>query len=44
MPETTETVVCALGLVVGLAGVVVGIVLIVKALRSSPDPRARGPL
>uniref|UniRef100_A0A5F9CEF3 Ig-like domain-containing protein n=1 Tax=Oryctolagus cuniculus TaxID=9986 RepID=A0A5F9CEF3_RABIT len=44
MPETTETVVCALGLVVGLAGVVVGIVLITKALRSSPDPRARGPL
>ncbi|XP_040840577.1 RLA class II histocompatibility antigen, DP alpha-1 chain-like [Ochotona curzoniae] len=44
MPETTETVVCALGLLVGLVGIVVGTVLIIQALRSSHDPRARGPL
>lgn len=42
--ETTETVVCALGLVVGLVGIVVGTMLIIRALRSSRDPRAQGPL
>ncbi|XP_063095154.1 HLA class II histocompatibility antigen, DP alpha 1 chain isoform X1 [Cavia porcellus] len=42
--ETTETVVCALGLVVGLVGIIVGTVLIIRALRSSRDPRAQGPL
>ncbi|KAM6182557.1 HLA class II histocompatibility antigen, DP alpha 1 chain [Erethizon dorsatum] len=41
--ETTETVVCALGLVVGLVGIIVGTVLIIRALRSR-DPRAQGPL
>ncbi|KAM9234040.1 HLA class II histocompatibility antigen, DP alpha 1 chain [Dugong dugon] len=44
VPETTETVVCALGLAVGLVGIVVGTVLIIKALRSSSDPRDRVPL
>ncbi|KAM4816570.1 HLA class II histocompatibility antigen, DP alpha 1 chain [Urocitellus parryii] len=42
--EATETVVCALGLVVGLVGIITGTVLISRALRSSRDPRARGPL
>ncbi|XP_005389525.1 PREDICTED: HLA class II histocompatibility antigen, DP alpha 1 chain isoform X3 [Chinchilla lanigera] len=42
--ETTETVVCALGLLVGLVGIIVGTVLIIRALRSSRDPRAQGPL
>ncbi|XP_077876350.1 HLA class II histocompatibility antigen, DP alpha 1 chain isoform X2 [Ictidomys tridecemlineatus] len=42
--EATETVVCALGLVVGLVGIIMGTVLITRALRSSRDPRARGPL
>uniref|UniRef100_A0A8C9QA24 Ig-like domain-containing protein n=1 Tax=Spermophilus dauricus TaxID=99837 RepID=A0A8C9QA24_SPEDA len=44
MTEATETVVCALGLVVGLVGIITGTVLITRALRSSRDPRARGPL
>ncbi|XP_071074516.1 HLA class II histocompatibility antigen, DP alpha 1 chain isoform X3 [Dasypus novemcinctus] len=44
MPETRETVVCALGLAVGLAGLVAGTVLITRALRSSSDARARGHL
>ncbi|XP_062953019.1 HLA class II histocompatibility antigen, DP alpha 1 chain [Cynocephalus volans] len=42
--ETTETVVCALGLVAGLVGIVTGTILIIKALRSGHDPRAQGPL
>ncbi|XP_004846902.1 HLA class II histocompatibility antigen, DP alpha 1 chain isoform X2 [Heterocephalus glaber] len=42
--ETMETVVCALGLVVGLVGITVGTVLIIRALQSSRDPRAQGPL
>ncbi|XP_071469600.1 HLA class II histocompatibility antigen, DP alpha 1 chain-like isoform X2 [Marmota flaviventris] len=42
--EATETVVCALGLVVGLVGIITGTVLITRALRSSRDPRAQGPL
>ncbi|XP_023368539.1 HLA class II histocompatibility antigen, DP alpha 1 chain [Otolemur garnettii] len=44
MPETTETVLCALGLILGLAGIIAGIILIVKALRSGRDPRAQGSL
>ncbi|XP_008848487.1 RLA class II histocompatibility antigen, DP alpha-1 chain isoform X1 [Nannospalax galili] len=42
--ETTETVVCALGLVVGLVGIIVGSMFIIRALHSSRDPRAQGPL
>lgn len=42
--ETTETVICALGLVVGLVGIIAGTVLIIKSLRSSHDPRAQGRL
>ncbi|XP_040840578.1 RLA class II histocompatibility antigen, DP alpha-1 chain-like [Ochotona curzoniae] len=44
MPEMTETVVCALGLLVGLVGIVVGTILIMQALHSSHNPRAQGPL
>ncbi|XP_012415360.1 HLA class II histocompatibility antigen, DP alpha 1 chain isoform X2 [Trichechus manatus latirostris] len=44
IPETTETVVCALGLAVGLMGIIAGTVFIIKALHSSSDPRDRGPL
>ncbi|ELV12564.1 HLA class II histocompatibility antigen, DP alpha 1 chain [Tupaia chinensis] len=44
VPETTETMICALGLVLGLVGIIVGTILIIKALRSSRDPRAQGPL
>ncbi|XP_006860403.1 PREDICTED: HLA class II histocompatibility antigen, DP alpha 1 chain-like [Chrysochloris asiatica] len=44
VPETTETMVCALGLAVGLMGIITGTILIIRALRSSSDPRARGPL
>ncbi|XP_075859552.1 HLA class II histocompatibility antigen, DP alpha 1 chain isoform X2 [Microcebus murinus] len=44
VPETTETLLCALGLVLGLVGIIVGTILIIKALRSGRDPRAQGPL
>ncbi|XP_069880110.1 HLA class II histocompatibility antigen, DP alpha 1 chain isoform X2 [Dipodomys merriami] len=41
--ETTENVVCALGLVVGLVGIIVGTVFIIGALRSSThNPRNQG--
>ncbi|XP_032709598.1 HLA class II histocompatibility antigen, DQ alpha 1 chain-like [Lontra canadensis] len=44
MSELTETVVCALGLAVGLVGIVVGTVFIVQGLRSSGTSRHQGPL
>nr|NP_001295527.1 HLA class II histocompatibility antigen, DQ alpha 2 chain-like precursor [Ovis aries]CDL68749.1 MHC class II DQA [Ovis aries] len=44
MSELTETVVCALGLTVGLVGIVVGTVLIIRGLRSSGTSRHQGPL
>nr|AJA40879.1 MHC class II antigen [Muntiacus crinifrons]AJA40880.1 MHC class II antigen [Muntiacus crinifrons] len=44
MSELTETVVCALGLTVGLVGIVVGTVLIIRGLRSSGVSRHQGPL
>ncbi|XP_022366220.1 SLA class II histocompatibility antigen, DQ haplotype D alpha chain-like isoform X2 [Enhydra lutris kenyoni] len=44
MSELTETVVCALGLAVGLVGIVVGTVFIVQGLRSSSTSRHQGPL
>ncbi|KAB1262008.1 SLA class II histocompatibility antigen; DQ haplotype D alpha chain [Camelus dromedarius] len=44
MSELTETVVCALGLIVGLMGIVVGTVLIIRGLRSSSPSRHQGPL
>ncbi|XP_006882259.1 PREDICTED: HLA class II histocompatibility antigen, DP alpha 1 chain-like [Elephantulus edwardii] len=42
VPETTETVVCILGLAVGLVGIIAGTVLIIKALRSSSNPQELG--
>ncbi|XP_045651516.1 SLA class II histocompatibility antigen, DQ haplotype D alpha chain-like [Ursus americanus] len=44
MSELTETVVCALGLAVGLVGIVVGTVFIVQGLRSGGTPGHQGPL
>ncbi|ELR46455.1 HLA class II histocompatibility antigen, DQ alpha 2 chain-like isoform X1 [Bos indicus] len=44
MSELTETVVCALGLTMGLVGIVVGTVLITRGLRSSGASRHQGPL
>ncbi|XP_008058535.1 HLA class II histocompatibility antigen, DP alpha 1 chain-like [Carlito syrichta] len=44
MPETMETVLCALGLLLGLVGIIAGTILIIKALHSGRDPRAQGPL
>lgn len=44
MSELTETVVCALGLSVGLVGIVVGTIFIIQGLRSDGTPRHPGPL
>uniref|UniRef100_A0A8C6EK07 Ig-like domain-containing protein n=1 Tax=Microcebus murinus TaxID=30608 RepID=A0A8C6EK07_MICMU len=44
MSELTETVVCALGLAVGLVGIVAGTVLIIRGLRSGGASRQQGPL
>lgn len=44
MSELTETVVCALGLSVGLVGIVVGTIFIIKGLRSGGPSRHPGPL
>ncbi|XP_004782452.2 SLA class II histocompatibility antigen, DQ haplotype D alpha chain [Mustela putorius furo] len=44
MSELTETVVCALGLTVGLVGIVVGTVFIIQGLRSSGASRHQRPL
>uniref|UniRef100_A0A2K5Q6Q5 Major histocompatibility complex, class II, DQ alpha 2 n=3 Tax=Cebus TaxID=9513 RepID=A0A2K5Q6Q5_CEBIM len=44
MSELTETVVCALGLSVGLVGIVVGTVFIIQGLCSVDDSRHQGPL
>uniref|UniRef100_A0A8C6Q7N7 SLA class II histocompatibility antigen, DQ haplotype D alpha chain n=1 Tax=Nannospalax galili TaxID=1026970 RepID=A0A8C6Q7N7_NANGA len=44
MSELTETVVCALGLAVGLVGIVVGTIFIIQGLRSGGASRHSGPL
>uniref|UniRef100_A0A8C6QH85 Rano class II histocompatibility antigen, B alpha chain n=1 Tax=Nannospalax galili TaxID=1026970 RepID=A0A8C6QH85_NANGA len=44
MSELTETVVCALGLAVGLVGIVVGTIFIIQGLRSGSASRRPGPL
>uniref|UniRef100_A0A8C2P8M9 Ig-like domain-containing protein n=3 Tax=Capra hircus TaxID=9925 RepID=A0A8C2P8M9_CAPHI len=44
MSELTETVVCALGLTVGLVGIVVGTIFIIQGLRSGGASRHQGPL
>ncbi|XP_015422950.1 PREDICTED: RLA class II histocompatibility antigen, DP alpha-1 chain-like [Myotis davidii] len=42
VPETTETVVCALGLLVGLAGIIAG-TIVLKSRRPDSVPGCRGP-
>lgn len=44
MSELTETVVCALGLSVGIVGIVVGTIFIIQGLRSGGSSRHPGPL
>ncbi|XP_012296103.1 HLA class II histocompatibility antigen, DR alpha chain [Aotus nancymaae] len=44
LPETTENVVCALGLIVGLVGIIVGTIFIIKGVRKSNATERRGPL
>ncbi|XP_005360525.1 rano class II histocompatibility antigen, B alpha chain-like [Microtus ochrogaster] len=44
MSELTETVVCALGLSVGIVGIVVGTIFIIRGLRSGGSSRHPGPL
>ncbi|XP_004673410.1 PREDICTED: SLA class II histocompatibility antigen, DQ haplotype D alpha chain-like [Condylura cristata] len=44
MSELTENVVCALGLTVGLVGIVVGTTFIIQGLRSGDTSRHQGPL
>lgn len=42
--ETMETAVCALGLLVGLVGITVGSVLIIRAPHGRQNPGAQEPL
>ncbi|XP_042794332.1 HLA class II histocompatibility antigen, DR alpha chain isoform X1 [Panthera leo] len=44
LPETTENVVCALGLIVGLVGIIVGTIFIIKGMRKVNAGERRGPL
>ncbi|XP_016077385.1 PREDICTED: HLA class II histocompatibility antigen, DR alpha chain [Miniopterus natalensis] len=44
LPETTENVVCGLGLVVGLVGIIVGTIFIIKGVRKGQAAERRGPL
>ncbi|XP_036212476.1 SLA class II histocompatibility antigen, DQ haplotype D alpha chain-like isoform X1 [Myotis myotis] len=44
MSELTETVVCALGLAVGLVGIVTGTIFIIQGLRPAGASRHQGPL
>ncbi|XP_077017548.1 HLA class II histocompatibility antigen, DR alpha chain-like [Tamandua tetradactyla] len=44
LPETTENLVCVLGLVVGLVGIVVGTIFIVKGMRKGSAAGRQGPL
>ncbi|XP_067419835.1 HLA class II histocompatibility antigen, DR alpha chain-like isoform X2 [Emydura macquarii macquarii] len=44
LPETTETLVCALGLAVGLIGIVAGTILIIKGMKMNAARNPRGPL
>ena len=40
--ESTETLVCALGLAVGIIGIVVGTILIIKAMKMNSARNPRG--
>ncbi|KAM9665498.1 HLA class II histocompatibility antigen, DR alpha chain [Trichechus inunguis] len=44
LPETTENLVCILGLLVGLVGIVVGTIFIIKGVRKGNAVERRGPL
>ncbi|XP_040840583.1 SLA class II histocompatibility antigen, DQ haplotype D alpha chain-like [Ochotona curzoniae] len=44
MSELTETVVCALGLAIGLGGIIVGTIFIIQGLRTGGTSRQQGPL
>ncbi|XP_037011139.2 HLA class II histocompatibility antigen, DR alpha chain [Artibeus jamaicensis] len=44
LPETTENVVCGLGLAVGLVGIIVGTIFIIKGMRKGNAADRRGPL
>nr|AFU83053.1 MHC class II antigen [Equus caballus]AFU83054.1 MHC class II antigen [Equus caballus]SJX51225.1 MHC class II histocompatibility antigen, DR alpha chain precursor [Equus caballus] len=44
LSETTENVVCGLGLVVGLVGIIVGTIFIIKGVRKGNTVERRGPL
>ncbi|XP_043353398.1 mamu class II histocompatibility antigen, DR alpha chain-like [Dermochelys coriacea] len=44
IPETTETLVCALGLAVGIIGIITGTVLIIKGMEMKAARNPRGPL
>ncbi|XP_067399237.1 HLA class II histocompatibility antigen, DR alpha chain-like [Emydura macquarii macquarii] len=44
VPETTETLVCALGLAMGLIGIVAGTILIIKGMKMNAARNPRGPL
>ncbi|XP_074872284.1 HLA class II histocompatibility antigen, DR alpha chain-like isoform X2 [Carettochelys insculpta] len=44
VPETAETLVCALGLAVGIIGIIVGTVLIIKGMKMNAARNPRGPL
>ncbi|XP_062043408.1 SLA class II histocompatibility antigen, DQ haplotype D alpha chain-like [Lepus europaeus] len=44
MSELTETVVCALGLTVGLVGIIVGTIFIIQGLRTGGASQQQGPL
>ncbi|XP_049620669.1 mamu class II histocompatibility antigen, DR alpha chain [Suncus etruscus] len=44
LPETKENVVCALGLIVGLVGIIVGTILIMKGVRKANAGNPQGPL
>uniref|UniRef100_A0A452GW97 Ig-like domain-containing protein n=1 Tax=Gopherus agassizii TaxID=38772 RepID=A0A452GW97_9SAUR len=44
VPETTETLVCALGLAVGIVGIIAGTILIIKGMKMNAARNPRGPL
>ncbi|XP_074826713.1 HLA class II histocompatibility antigen, DR alpha chain-like isoform X3 [Natator depressus] len=44
VPETTETLVCALGLAVGIIGIIAGTILIIKGMKMNAARNPRGPL
>ncbi|CAM4565067.1 unnamed protein product [Lepidochelys kempii] len=43
VPETTETLMCALGLAVGIIGIIMGTILIIKGMKMNAARNPRGP-